>query len=205
MNNHLYITIGREIGSGGRIIGERIAKELGIDFLNNEILQKAAEHLHTTEAHLKRFDESSPALFERGLSTSIGYGHPITPPYFFNDELFAMQARIILETAQAKSCVVVGRCANYLLRNYSNTINIFLYGTLGDRKNRLIHSYGHTEEDIEKFIKKADKQRKQFYELHTGQVWGDVKQYDLSIDTSKLGIDKATKLILDYITLRTQA
>lgn len=187
--NNLVITIGRENGSGGKYIGEKLAKELGLHCYDYSLLKKAAEEFNENINTIKKTDEKRP-------KSLFAFGGQTIPAKQFSES-----SSIILELANRKSCVFIGRASDYVLRNHSNVINIFIHAPLEYRINRYSNRKGISKEEAEKLIKKNDKERANFYKFYTNQIWGDSKNYNLSIDTSKVGIDGAIELIKNYISL----
>lgn len=185
----IIITIGRENGSGGRYVGELLAKKLGIKCYNDELLIETAKKYNLDLSHLKKTDEKTPYNF-------VFYGGQTVP-----SELFQKEANFIKELASKESCIIIGRCSNYILSDFENVINVFIHAPLGSRIERYANRNGVDVIKAEKIITKEDKERANYYNFYTSQIWGEANSYNLSIDTSKTGIDGAVKLIEDYIKI----
>lgn len=205
MENNYIITINRQFGSGGRLIAEGLAERLGIEYLDRKILAECAAKMGFIEEHLKGFEEKAPSIWttptvEMGAFSAIGI------PYYIcsstNDELYIVQTKIIEEKAKQSSCVVLGRCANNILKDNPKCISLFLYADM-DFKREIISKYYKIEiKNAEKQIKRVDKERGRYYENYTGQRWDDVSQYDLAINTGAVGIEPTVQLIMSYIKMR---
>jgi len=209
------ITIGREFGSGGREIGVRVAKRLGIKFYDKELLSLTAKQSRFSEKNLENFEEKRPSflssssvpLFGSVMRSSVD----IFPSFYqlsTNDQIFIDQSNCIKQIADDKGCVIVGRCAGYVLSDNPELVNIFICAELEDRINRKLAlqkeecEKGKKElsyKEMEKLAKYIDKERSRYYEYYTHERWGDSKNYDLSINVSSVGIEGAVELILCYI------
>ena len=203
MENRVLITINRQFGSGGRIIGEELAKHLQIELVDQTILEEAAKIMNVKEGFLKKFDEKAPTVWS-GVNQAYGMFQGMAIPYYqdpaTNHELYVTQTNIIQKIASKKSCVFIGRCANDILKNQPGCVRIYLYGPLEYRMRNVTELYGfRAEKDLKKEVKKKDKQRSDYYKVYTQEKWKDCSQYDLMIDTQKLGIDGSVRLILDYV------
>lgn len=192
------ITISRQFGSGGRIIAQDVAKKLGWKFYDRELIEKIAEKTGLA----KEFIE------ERGEHATTGQHLAFTLPGQFNgfstgpsilDKLYVMQYNIIKEIAEESPCVIVGRCADYILRENKNCFHVFIHADQKFREERSVNVYNVQTNDIAKFLKDRDKKRKLYYKYNTDQVWGDVRNYDLCLKSSALGLDTCTKIILEAI------
>lgn len=184
----IVITIGRENGSGGRYIGELLAKKLGIKCYNDELLEETAKKYNIDLSYLKKTDEKKP----NNLMSFGGQNIPL--------EAFNKEALLIKQLAN-ESCIIIGRCSNYILSDLENVINIFVHAPLGARIERYARRNNVDVIKAEKMITREDKQRANYYNFYTSQIWGEAKGYNLSIDTSKTGIEGAVKLIEDYINI----
>ncbi|MDD4082354.1 MAG: cytidylate kinase-like family protein [Sphaerochaetaceae bacterium] len=209
------IAIGREFGSGGREIGVRVAKRLGIKFYDKELLHLTAEQSRFSEKNLENFEEKRPSflssssvpLFGSVMRSSVD----IFPSFYqlsTNDQIFIDQSNCIKQIADDKGCVIVGRCAGYVLSDNPDLVNVFICANLEDRINRKLAlqkeecEKGKKElsyKEMEKLAKYIDKERSRYYEYYTHERWGDSRNYDLSINASSVGIDGAVELILCYI------
>ena len=198
---HTVITIGRAYGSGGHEIGSRVAAKLGIAFYDKEIIGLAAEKTGYCEEFIRHNEEKTPGVFARSMSFSkgSGYTHPSS-----EDTVFVHQSQIIKELAERESCVIVGRCADFVLRNVADTVNLFISAPIEDRiKRKHALSNGEASEaQIRKEILSADKRREKYYNFYTGARWGDSRNYNLCIDTSVVGIDGAVDLVVEFLNRR---
>lgn len=189
------ITISRQYGSGGREIGEKLAEKIGADFYDKKLLEVAAEKSGIHKSHFEDNDEKRPNSFLYLLSTTYGQGG--IP---FDDTLFFAQLASIQKIAsEHRSCVIIGRCADYALRDFKGVANIFISAPFEDRVKRAIDVYGITEKHAEEYVKKIDKQRVSYYNYYTDKRWGTPWNYQLCIDSSALGIDGSVTLIEQFL------
>lgn len=199
MNHNLIITIGREYGSGGREIGETLAKRLGIHWYDKELLTVSAEKSGFAQRIFEQYDETAQNSLLYSLVT--GLGSPASPIQPLSVQLYLEQFNTIREIAQKESCVFIGRCSDYALRDQENVINVFVHAPLSDRIKRICRRNQVDEAKARDMIQKKDKARANYYNYYTNQKWGSTRNYDLTFDTSKVGIDGAVDLILRYCTL----
>ncbi|MEA4816126.1 MAG: cytidylate kinase-like family protein [Lachnospiraceae bacterium] len=194
-----YITIGRQYGSGGKEIGERLASFLGIPFYDKELLKVASAGSGLDEEIFNQHDEKPASsffyAFSSGASSAGVTGLPI------NHKVFLAQFDAIRDIAQKGSCVIIGRCADYALEDFENVINIFIYADMEFKKQRAL-SYGVPENKLEDAIIKTDKKRAGYYNFYSGKKWGEKGSYDLLINSGKLGIEKTAALLAEYVNLR---
>lgn len=190
------ITITRQYGSGGREIGEKLAKSLGVEFYDNKLLELAAEHSGIHKNHFEENDEKRTNSFLYLLSTTYGQGG--IP---FDDTLFFAQLNAIQKIASEQSCVIIGRCADYALRDFNGVINLFISAPFEQRVKRAIEVYGIEERHAENYVKRVDKQRTSYYNYYTDKRWGQPQNYQLCLDSSVLGIDGSVKLAEDFIKM----
>ncbi|MDO4663901.1 MAG: cytidylate kinase-like family protein [Erysipelotrichaceae bacterium] len=183
------ITITREFGSGGRTIGRKVAEALGYSFYDWNLVEKIATETGFAKEFIEENGEEQGRFSAVFTSSSFGFN--------LNEQLFEAQSRVVLKLAEQGNCVIVGRCADYLLRNDPNTISCFIYANNEARKNRIINEYGETDVPIEKRLKDKDKRRKSHYEYFTSRKWGKSFYYDLCIDTGRIPIDTAVNLIVE--------
>lgn len=206
--NNLVITIGREFGSGGKYIGEKLAERLGIKFYDKELLKRVSEENHIDMQLLERADEKQKQSFWYTLAmASFSYTDSVNTLTELpsNEIYFADQAKVMEEIANTESCVIIGRCSNFILRNNPNAIHIFVYASDFNFKVNRKMKYGDlTQKEATHLIHKTDKERAAYYSYYTDEDWGDKKGYDLCIDTSKIGVDKTVDLIIDYISKRKE-
>ena len=195
MGENIVITIARQYGSGGKTIGAMLAKELGINCYSREILKMASEESGINEGLFGMSDEKiKKAPWFKILNRPYD-GELLTPEdrdFVSDDNLFNYQAKVIQDLAEKESCVIVGRCADYVLGDYSNVINTFIYAYKDDRLNRIMDIYKLTEKQAADKIKKTDRERKLYYEARTGREWGGIESNSMLFNTSLLGIDGVT-------------
>ena len=197
--NNTIISICREYCSGGKEIGKKVSDELGYTFLDKQLITEAAKKSGNDESVFEKVDEvaTNSLLYSLVLGT---YGANAAGAMPDNDKLFGLQAEIIRDTAKEKNCVVIGRCADYVLREEPHLIKIFLKADMDFRVERFRSLYttpeGKKPEDI---INKTDKKRASYYKFYTGNLWKDMNNYDLVINTGKVGIDNAVATIIDYV------
>lgn len=186
------ITISRQFGSGGRTIGKMVAEKLGIPCYNKELIEKVAAESGYAKAYVEEEGEYAPRKSFFSYSF-IGRGQDGLSN---EDHLWFAQRKVIKELAEKESCVIVGRCADYILRDHENCFNVFVYADEEFKKNRIVEKYGETDQKPEKRLQDKDKRRMLNYRYFTGREWGKVQNYHLCIDSSKVGIEKAVDMIL---------
>ena len=206
MKNNLAITINREFGSGGRLVGEKLAEALGMKFVDRVILNEASKLMGMTEEHLKEFDEKAPSIWQLS-SVNMGSYHSMNVPYYFygvtHNDLYITQSNLIEKLTTEHACVFIGRCANVILENHPKRISVFLHADIDFKKKMIQDVYRMTKiKDIEKEIKKIDKERANYYTNYTGYRWKDLGQYELVINTGEIGIDHTVKLIQTYVQMK---
>ncbi len=199
MAKKVIITIARQYGSGGREIGGKVAEALGIPLYDKEIIKDAAAQgdLHIDVA--KKADETAAnsllytlAMGSNVLGTSMAFGYKMP----LNDKLFILQSDVIKNYAKEGSCVVIGRCADYVLREEPDLLRVFIYGDLEHRKARVAERHPELKSSqIVDAINKTDKRRSSYYNFYTGNKWGKYDNYDLAVNSSSIGIEGAARLI----------
>lgn len=202
MSNKVIITIARQYGSGGREIGEKVAAKLGIPLYDKEIIADAAAKSNLDENVLKTADETAVnsllytlAMGSNVLGTSMHFGYKMP----LNDKLFILQSDIIKEYARAGSCVIIGRCGDYVLRDEKPLLRVFIYGDLDHRQQRVKERHPEVKpSQVIDIINKTDKRRASYYNFYTGNKWGKYDNYDLAINSSTLGIDGTAEIIYTY-------
>lgn len=203
----MVITIGREFGSGGKYIGEKLAEELGIKLYDKEILNKVSDEIGVDLEVLESIDEKQEQSFwytyAMGLYSSQESIDSINEVPS-NEKLFIEQAKIIEELADKEDCIIIGRCSNIILKNKPNVLNIFVYASDMNFKINRKMKYGNFKDiyEVEEMIETTDNERAKYYNYYTNKVWGNREDFDLLIDTSKIGVDNTIKLIKDYISLK---
>ena len=199
------ITIGRQFGSGGRSIGQKLAEKLNIPFYDKELISIAAKESGIDPEIFDGVDEKAANSLLYSLSMgmySFGSGFPAMGDLPVNDKLYLLQHKIIKEIAAKESCVIVGRCADYILRDNPDCVNIFFYADMAFRKEQSVKKHGIDADRAEHIITKTDKSRANYYSFYSGQKWGMTENYDLCIDSSKLSEESIVELIAEYIRMR---
>jgi len=200
------ITISREYGSGGRDVGRMIAEDLGLPVYDKEIMHMAAEQSGLPATFVEKKGESIPSKFLLSLKRFSLTVPSARIPSSYNslvvankkideDYLFDIQRTVIQDLARQGGCVIIGRCAGYILRHHPNLLSVFIRGSFDDRVRRAVETYNMPEKDAVTNVNRIDKYRANHYKLHTNQQWGVVKNYDLVINTSYTGIKGAAKVI----------
>lgn len=187
MKNRI-ITISREFGSGGRTIGKMVAKALGIPCYDSELIEKIATESGFSEEYVKEIEENSRGRFLSLLSNRA---------YAPNNEdiIWKIQCKVIADLAEKGSCVIVGRCADYVLREKAVCLKVFIHADMAHRAKRIVDVYGETDVSIEQRIKVKDKRRKAYHRFYTDKKWGYARNYDIALDSGVLGIDKCVEII----------
>ena len=195
MGKQLIITVGREFGSGGHIIAVKLAEHFGIQLLDSNILAEVAKKSNASEEYLKKYDESARNLF---FSRTVN-GFSNSP-----EEIIAqMQFDYIKQKSDAgESFVVIGRCADYILRENPALVRVFVLGDTEAKIKRTAEREGISEEKAKIRMEQADKRRKYFHNTHSENKWGDSRSYDITVNSSKLGLDSTVELLIKYIELR---
>ena len=202
--NNTIITIGRQFGSGGREVGEKLSKKLNIPFYDKDLLKRAAKESGLCEEIFENFDEKPSSSFLYSLVMdpySLGYSNngfdlPL------NHKVFLAAFDTIKKIADEGSCIIVGRCADYVLQDYENCLNLFIHAPLEDRIKRISAKYDLPENKAKDMIYKKDKQRASYYNYYSNSKWADIKNYHLSINSSLLGVDGTVDMIVDLIKRR---
>ena len=206
-DKHYVITIERQYGSGGRITGMRLAKELGIHYYDEEILKMTSETSAIGEQYFRLADEKAGnnllyrtvTNMKPELSAPVKDGHELTSP----ENLFRFQSQVIRKLAESENCIIIGRCGNYVLQDQlDNVIRIFVYADTVTRVRRVMDVDKVDEEEALRRMKKIDKERTEYHKYFTGRNWMDMENYDLPINASRIDYDQMIKLIKDYLKLR---
>lgn len=187
MNKLPVITISREYGSGGRAIGERVAKELGIPFYDKQLILMAAKESGLSEEYIKKTEQMKSTSFLYGLYM----GAQQLP---MNDQIFLVQSKIIRKLADEGPCVIVGRCADYILREREDLLSVFVHAPVEFRAQRAQKVYEKEAGNMQDFVKKKDKKRASFYNYFSQNKWGDARHYHLAI-SSVYGVDFAVNIL----------
>ncbi len=197
----MIITIGREYGSGGRELGEKLAAKLGFKFYDQELVEMAAEKSDIHASILHKADEQASRSLLYSIATGIDTRF-FTPSYELpiNDKLFIEQANVIKELANKEDCVIVGRCADYILESAGiPSIDLFIYASKDAKIARISKLYDLSPEKAKDKIKKVEKSRKTYYNYYSNKEWGELSNYDLCINTTNMPIDKAVDVAMNFI------
>ena len=204
MSYNNIITITRQFGSGGHDIGEALANRLGIPFYDKELISIAAKESGICPEVFEAVDEKATNSLLYSLSVglySYGSGFSGTGDLPVNDRLYILQHKIIKELAEKENFVVVGRCADYILKEKSNVVKVFIYADLETRINRAIKRNDIENDRAKQAVIKADKNRANYYSFYSGKKWGQPENYDLCINSTELSTDQAVDLILSYLDI----
>ena len=198
------ITIARGYGSGGKTLGKMLAEDLGIHFYDRELLRLASDDSGIHERLFGQADEKiKKSLFMPGTHVYKGELFPPESDEFVsNDNLFNYQAKIIKELASTHSCVIVGRCADYVLKEMDNVARIFVYAPFESCVQTVMDMYTMERRAAEKTITSTDKHRSAYYKYYTGRDWDNAKNYDLSLNSADLGFQKCVEIIKGYLKVR---
>jgi len=204
MNEKFVINIGRQLGSGGRQIGEKLASQFGIAFYDKELIQLASKESGLGKEFFENADEKKSHSIIGGLlglRTNIN-NEVYVNNYLSNETFFKIQSDIIRGLAQEKSCVFVGRCADYILRDHPRCINVFITADTHDRLKRVAQDKSITLEKAQEVIEKMDKKRSEYYNYFSNKTWGVAESYHLCINSSVLGIDGTVDFISEFVKQR---
>lgn len=202
MDNYV-ITIGRELGSGGKHIGEIMAKQLNIPIYDRRLLDMAAQESGFNKEIFQKADEISDksllASAIRSISSSVASMTNFYKNSMSKDSLFQFQSDAIREKAKTESCIIVGRCADYILRDHPRHINIFIRADKEDRIRFVSERYNITKAEAEKKIEKVDDQRSEYHDFYCETNWGDSRAYDICVNSSILGTERTAQYLLEYV------
>ena len=189
------ITISREFGSGGRFIGEEVAKKLGIAYYDKNIINEIAEKSGLSPEYIQENAELSP---KKGLFAYAFAGRDITGKSV-EDLVYEAQRKVVLELAEKESCVIIGRNADYILKDRDDVLNVFIHGDTPEKIQRITRLYNVEEQKAVKMMADTDKRRMANYNFYTDQKWGKASNYTLCLNSSKLGYDRCEKIIMECI------
>lgn len=191
------ITISRQFGSGGRTVGRMLAERLGVPFYDKELVKQVADETGFDSSFIEENGEFSPSksIFSFAMSQGIPC---MQNGLSMSDFIFCIQRQVILKLAE-QPCVIVGRGADYILRERDDCFNVFIHADMQSRAERIVRLYGESEKKPEQRLADKDKKRKIYYKHYTDREWGDAKNYDMCLNSGKIGIEKCVELILDAI------
>ena len=187
------ITISREFGSGGRFIGEEVAKKLGIKYYDKEMIGQIAKESGMAPEYIKENAELSP---KKGIFAYAFTGRDITGKSV-EDMVYEAQRKVILELAEKESCVIIGRNADFILKDRNDVLNVFIYGDMPEKIQRIMGLYNVEEKEAVKMIADIDKRRMTNYNFYTDQKWGKASNYTLCLNSSQLGYDRCEAIIME--------
>lgn len=199
MTEHRIITIGREFGSGGHEIGNLLATRLDIPLYDNNLIRMVAEKLDIREETARAVDETTLNSFLAGFifepieESSRLNGTEYVPP--LTQQVYELQCDIIRKLAERGPCIIVGRCADFVLRDHKNCINVFICADWEDRVERIAAKYDISQRKAADKIKKMDRERRNYYESHTGQEWGSIESHHMLLNVSRLGMDRTVDIL----------
>ena len=189
------ITISREFGSGGRFIGEEVAKKLGIAYYDKDIINQIAEESGLSPDYIQESAELSP---KKGILAYALAGRDITGKSV-EDMVYEVQRKVILELAEKEPCVIIGRNADFILKDRDDVLNVFIHGNMPEKMKRICQLYNVSEQDAVKMMTDTDKRRMTNYNFYTDQRWGKASNYTLCLNSSQLGYDKCEEIIMECV------
>lgn len=192
--DNFVITISRQYGSGGRAVGECIARKLGIAFYDSKLIDLTAIASGFTPEYVEKHEQKMPnGLLNKLYNQNYAYVNEVIPP---NDKLFMVQTQVIRNIAAGESCVIVGRAANFILKGHKNCFNVFVHADPEFRKKRVIHEYMVDPGDAQKVMERKDREREDYYLHYTGKEWNNLNEYDMTVETSLFGIEETANMII---------
>ena len=206
MDKKFVINIGRQLGSGGRGIAAILAKHYGITAYDRNLIELAAKESGFSQEFFENADEKKSHGFFHSIFSNRAVANALgsNDSCLSNDALFKVQSDIIRDLAEKESCVFVGRCADYILRDHPYCINLFFTANLEDRVARMAGEKGITAEQAEELIERTDRRRAGYYNYYSGKTWGAAESYDLCVNTSRLGFEGTAKMLIDFIDSRLE-
>ena len=208
MDKNIVITIARQYGSGGRTIAQMLSERLGIHYYDKELLRLASEDSGINEDLFRNADEKikNTKLFK--IAHSVYHGELIPPEsedFTSMENLFNYQAKIIKKLAeQDESCIIVGRCAEYVLKDYDNVLSVFIHAPKEYCLEQAAGKQSMSPKELEKYVQKVDKRKADYHRYYTGLEWTDARNYDLCLDSSKLGFERCVDELIAYMNVRFQ-
>ena len=203
MNENYVINLGRQLGSGGKEIGEKLAKEFGIAFYDKELIKLASDESGLCKEFFEKADERASQSIIGGLfGTRFPFISDGAIPYgscLSNDSLFKIQSDVIRELAERQSCLFVGRCADSVLESYPNVISVFIRANMPERIKRITERQNISSREAESLIKKRDKDRSLYYNFFTDKKWGRAESYDIVLNSTTLGVDRCVQIICSLV------
>ena len=198
----VVITIARQYGSGGRTIGEMLAEDIKVHYYDKELLKLASEESGISERLFVNADEKVKFTNLLKIVKNTYKGQLIPPEsedFVSDDNLFNYQAKVIKQLAEEESCVIVGRCADFVLKDYDNVLSVFIHAPRDYCLEQAAKKVSMAPRELERYITRTDRQRAEYYKYHTGREWTDARNYDLCLDSSKLGFERCVEEIKAYL------
>lgn len=197
------VTISRQYGSGGRYIGKKLSEKLGIPCYDEKLIDMVAKESGFAQDFVAEKGERMTGSLLFNIASSLSYANNILSGngMSLQDEIYFIQNRIIKDLAEKGSCVIVGRCADYILRERKDVLNIFIYADMESKMERAVTYFGLEKENVSAILKKKDKARSNHYKYYTDQEWGMASNYDLSLNSGILGIDGCVEMIEKALTI----
>lgn len=201
MDNKIIVTIGRQFGSGGREVGKKLSEALGIAYYDKELMAVAAKESGLSEEFFEKADERASNGLSYAFSVGLSYMGMFTPytDILSNDGLFKFQSDAIRKIAEKGSCILVGRCADYILRDDPACLSFFIHNSKENRIQRIVSSQNVTVEQAKELMTKTDKSRAAYYNYYTNKEWGMASSYNFSIDVSVLGVDETVEFMKSFV------
>lgn len=196
------ITISREFGSGGRLIGKMLAEKMGVPYYDKALLDRIAEESGFCREMMEDAEKKAKNSFLYSLASALGTGEAGPESLSLNERFFLAQFDTIRKIAEEGSCVIVGRCADYILRGMPEATNVFIYAEEADKIKRAVEEYGVPENEVKKLMKDTDKARANYYAYHTGRKWGEHVNYHFAIDSGYVAIEDIVDLIIKYTEVK---
>jgi len=199
----IIITISREYGSGGRLIGEQVADKLGIAFYNRNLIDMVAHKSGLSKDYISQWEEKLSSRFiwrPYSARSALGQGLAAQKYYTNEEKMFQTQTAIIKEIAERESCVIVGRCADYILQDYKNCMKVFIHADIDSRIKRVIRDYGVDTKTAASTITRTDKGRAAYHNYYTDIKWGNYRNYHFSVDSSVFGLEWVANIIVHAVS-----
>ena len=188
--SHRIITISREFGSGGRTVGRMAAEKLGIPCYDQELIDRISAETGLMKPYVEEKSENIEGGWLSFMAGRDFYGHSM------QDDLFLAQSKVIQELAEKGSCILVGRCSDYILKDFDNVLTVFIHASMDKRAERIVNQYGERAEDPFARLRDKDKKRKAYYQLYTDREWGAMGNYHLALDSGILGLERCADIIV---------
>ena len=201
MDKNFIINIGRQLGSGGRSIADILAHHYNITAYDRKLIELAAKESGLSQEFFENADEKKSHGFFHSMFSNRVAANALgsNDSYLSNDALFKVQSDIIRDLAERESCIFIGRCADYILREHPHCINLFFTANLEDRVARMASEKNITLAQAEELIEKTDRRRANYYNYYSGKIWGAAESYDLCINTSHLGFEGTAEMLINFI------